>query len=35
MQQATPIKVKSCKEMGGVTSVMPVIKGAFNQQAAA
>ena len=25
MQQATAIKVKSCKEMGGATSVMPVI----------
>jgi len=26
---------ESCKEMGGATSVMPVIRGAFSQQAAA
>ena len=26
---------KSCKEMGGVTSVMPLIMDAFSQQAAA
>ena len=26
---------KSCKEMGGATSVMPVIRDAFSQQAAA
>ena len=25
MQQATAIEVKSCKEMGGATSVMPAI----------
>jgi len=34
MQQATAIKVKSCKEMRGATSLMPVIKGACSQQAA-
>jgi len=33
MQQATATKVKSCKEMGGATFVMPVITGAFSQWA--
>jgi len=31
MQQVTAIKAESCKEMGGATSVMPLIKDAFNQ----
>jgi len=31
VQQATAMKVKSCKEMGGATSVMPVIRDAFSQ----
>jgi len=31
MQQATAIKVKSCEEMGGAKSVMPVIRGAFSK----
>jgi len=29
MQKATAIKVKSCKEMSGATSVMPVIRDVF------
>jgi len=33
MQHATVIKVKSCKEMGGATSVMPVIREAFSHWA--
>jgi len=33
MQQATAIKAKSCKEMGGATSVMPVIRDVFSQWA--
>ena len=33
MQQASAIKVKSCKEMGGATSVMSVIRDAFSQWA--
>jgi len=33
MQQATAIKVKSCNEMGGATSVMLVIRGALSQWA--
>jgi len=33
MQRATATKVKSCKEMGGATSVTPVIRGEFSQWA--
>jgi len=32
--QVTAIKVRSCKEIGGATSVMSAIKGMFSQQAA-
>jgi len=29
MQQTTAIEVRSCKEMGGAMSVVPVIRGSF------
>ena len=34
MQQTAATKIQSCKEMGGATSVMSVIRGAFSQWAA-